>query len=524
MTFYYFYQKKTKLIVNLIFILSIILNYYIIHYVGGTKYTYIQTVYTLILMQALSMGIKGGLLSAVLGSFMLLPVLPINMYPEYHASIGDLIYTMCSFLLVGILSGYAVDIFKNNRRRVIKLLSYHYHTDIMMYNAISDEIRTEKRNQSVFIVRILNFQDIVDCLGVQIYFNYIRNVYKEINSIHVLSGDFYQIEDKTFVYVTNVLDVEEKQKMLLSVLKKNYESLHVPMTFDYAIGYTFGKNSLDFLAEEAYIASRYAEQNDRTYATYGEVKSRKQDSVLLIADFYNSMKDYDLKFFYQPIVDQDSKIVGIEALARWFHPTRGILYPQAFIPLIEQTQSINDFTLYLCHRIKDEVLPRINNKDIQVSINLSPKNLMNYQVMDELISEDIFSEHEKRKIILEVTESHMIKNHDAVLKSVLSLKNAGYFIALDDFGTGYSNLTYLHKYPLDYIKIDKTFILGIKQAKINKIVHTAIELAHNLGCKVIAEGVESKEIYDIIKQSQCDLFQGFVISKAVALEEIISKL
>ncbi len=522
--FLLFLPKKTRIIINILLIAFIPIDYFLIYRLGGSKYGYSQTVYILVLMLSISMGLKGGILGALISSIMILPNLSTHYYSEEIIKGFDIGYTIFIYFLVGALSGYATDTLRKNRLRIIDLLSFHHQTRIKLYNAIPEVDKLASKEQMVFILRVINFQQIVDHLGIQEYFKHIKNVYREVAESRVLNGGFYQIEDKTFIYITDYVNNKEKKETLLHVLKKSYQMLDVPINFDYAIGCSKGNIPLDDLVEEAYVASRFAEENDQTYASYKKSQEESHQSFLLVSEFYEAMKNHDLMYVYQPIYNQHKETVAIEALVRWIHPEKGMLYPGDFIEMIEQTQIINDLTIYLCRHVKNQVLPELNHHNVRISLNISTKNLMNDFVMDKLISDEIFSHSQKQKIVLEVTESHMVKNHDALLEGLLKLKNAGYKIALDDFGTGYSNLTYLHKYPLDYIKIDRSFILEYDDSTIKNIVHTAIELSHIIGCKVIAEGVETKEVFDKLKKTGCDFYQGFYLSKPKTIEEVVEQI
>jgi EAL domain-containing protein (putative c-di-GMP-specific phosphodiesterase class I) len=221
---------------------------------------------------------------------------------------------------------------------------------------------------------------------------------------------------------------------------------------------------------------------------------------------------------YQPQFNLiNSQLVGFEALIRWNHPTKGIIYPLDFIPFAEETgliDQIEDWVLKsACFQSADWRDKGFD--DLKISINISGNTLSKESWIAKVENHLEYCK-DYGKVIFEITETAVIGDMENSLKALETLHDMGIHIALDDFGTGYSSLTYLQKLPIDIIKLDKSFVwsIGIDEAK-SFIVKTVIDLAHRLGIKVVAEGVETEEQLSFLKAAGCDLAQGYYFSKPI---------
>jgi diguanylate cyclase (GGDEF)-like protein len=227
---------------------------------------------------------------------------------------------------------------------------------------------------------------------------------------------------------------------------------------------------------------------------------------------------------YQPVVSlEDARIVGFEALVRWKHPLRGLLMPQEFLPLAEQTGligGIGDWVLReACRQANEwrECYP--GDPPLTVSVNLSARQLAHPGLVDNVAQTLKRFDLEPGRLILELTDSAMMKDAEAAVAVLGRLKDLGVRIAVDDFGKDYSALSYLKHLPLDILKIDHPFVDGLgTNQKDEGIVRAVIELARNLGLEVIAEGVESGEQLAHLRSMGCDLVQGYYLGRSAPAE------
>ncbi|HHW48285.1 MAG TPA: EAL domain-containing protein [Clostridiaceae bacterium] len=231
---------------------------------------------------------------------------------------------------------------------------------------------------------------------------------------------------------------------------------------------------------------------------------------------------------YQPQFDiKKHKIVGLEALVRWLHPTKGLIPPSTFISLAEETGLINEIGRWVIETACREVKDLHNNgfEGLTVSINISSVQLQNERFVD--LVKDILERTglEPQYLEFEITESVMIDNFDINNSILNKLKQLGIRISLDDFGTGYSSLNYIKRMPLSTLKIDKSFIADIEKDTTQKfIIEAIIRLAHKIGLDVTAEGVESVNQLKYLKELQCDRIQGFLVSKPEPAEQLVEML
>jgi EAL domain-containing protein (putative c-di-GMP-specific phosphodiesterase class I)/GGDEF domain-containing protein len=243
----------------------------------------------------------------------------------------------------------------------------------------------------------------------------------------------------------------------------------------------------------------------------------------LMRELKEAILDDSLSLDFQPLIDtQTGAYLGAEALVRWPHKDHGLIMPDQFIEVAERTGVIQSLSLWViknaitCLKSWQKIKP-----NFLLAINISASNLQDKKFMDTI--HFLFHEHQDitKNIILEITETQMMTDTKSALKNLWQLSELGFHIAIDDFGTGYSNLAYLKKLPASELKIDKSFILNLESDRQNQVlVHTAIEMAHNLGLKVVAEGVESEKSRLLLKEMNCDMCQGFHICRPVSKNQI----
>jgi EAL domain-containing protein (putative c-di-GMP-specific phosphodiesterase class I) len=236
----------------------------------------------------------------------------------------------------------------------------------------------------------------------------------------------------------------------------------------------------------------------------------------------------EFKVYYQPIVTlEDGRIAGAEALVRWEHPTRGLLLPEEFLSVAEDTGLIvrigEGVLREACHQMRawQERYPSV--PPLTVSVNLSPRQFFQPELVAEILGE---TEIYPGSLQLEITEGTMTSNGVYSANHTLrNLKDLGVQLAVDDFGMGYSSLSYLKRFPVDVLKIDRSFIAGLEQdtdgvSKDAQIVSAMIELTHALGLEAVAEGVETSAQLAWLRNMKCDLGQGNYFSEPLPSEAL----
>ncbi len=308
--------------------------------------------------------------------------------------------------------------------------------------------------------------------------------------------------------------------------EQGVDPVDMDMDIDFTIGialYPEHGEGVDDLMRKAGVAAQVARSRNSRAAFYDPKFDRRDtDRLLLAGQLRRAIAEDALEVYLQPIVDLNKRTLwGVECQVRWQHPQRGELSPEQFIPLAEQTGLIRlldywmlEQALKICHAWQKTGIQAL------VSINLSARTLDDSQlvlaVKDGMKRWNVGSQG----LRVEITESALMANPDQCLKRLQGLSEIGVTIALDDFGTGYSSLAYLKRLPLDCLKIDQSFVKEMKHDESDAvIVRSTIELAHNLGLKVVAEGVEDEETWRMLAALGCDGAQGWHISPAVSQEQ-----
>lgn len=235
----------------------------------------------------------------------------------------------------------------------------------------------------------------------------------------------------------------------------------------------------------------------------------------------------DIFLTYQPQVClKTNEVVGVESLIRWNHPLLGAIPPDEFILLAEQTGMIKHITRWVCdHAAMDFVRLSLEGLVLKMSINVSPNNLLEDNFASSILA--ILQEYEipAGAFCIELTETAMMLDSQRVRASIEYLTRHGIFFAIDDFGTGFSSLTNLKRLKVRQLKIDKEFISNLDfDVEDEAIVRATIEMANCFGVQIVAEGVESLAVFEKLKDLNCHIMQGFYISKAIPIDELIEWL
>jgi EAL domain-containing protein (putative c-di-GMP-specific phosphodiesterase class I) len=233
------------------------------------------------------------------------------------------------------------------------------------------------------------------------------------------------------------------------------------------------------------------------------------------------MDETELVLYYQPKIDlQTGTAIGVEALARWHHPERGLLSPDEFIPLAERSNLLRPMTLYLLDSaLRQANAWRTRGLEVSVAVNLSMQNLIDLRLPNDLARLLTSWRLAPGSLELEITESTIMADHRRAMTILSRLNKMGVTLSVDDFGTGYSSLAYLQSLPVSSLKIDKSFVMSMAEDPGNAtIVQSTIDLGHSLGLKVVAEGVENEESYNKLVALGCDFAQGYFLSRPLSPE------
>ncbi|RTE67390.1 phosphodiesterase [Amphritea opalescens] len=377
---------------------------------------------------------------------------------------------------------------------------------------------------SVLLVEVSNYKEISDTLGRNSSDSLIKQVAVRLESAFPPPWTIARLESNTFSLLINQ-QLTEKQVMELAdsvhrVLHDVFYIEQVKLSAQANIGivhFPQHGTDVDTLVQRAGIALYMAQNSNKGSAVYDpsfDAHSPKQ--LTLMSELHQSIENQELELFYQPKVRvKDGVLTGAEALVRWNHPKHGLLGPDLFIPLMERSRLIQGLTSWViqegfaqCAQWHQEGL------DIVLSINLSAKDLNNPELPDLIAGIKGATGINPAWITLEITESSLMTDPDAAMAVINRIHAMGFQFSIDDYGTGYSSLSYLKQLPLKELKIDRSFVSDIVQNESDAvIVNATINLAHNLGLEVTAEGVEDADTLALLKAEGCDIVQGYYLGR-----------
>ena len=287
-------------------------------------------------------------------------------------------------------------------------------------------------------------------------------------------------------------------------------------------------DTVDALVRNANSAMyRAMEEGRNTFRFYHQqMNARSSERMSLQSDLRRALERGELVMHYQPFIDsRNGRIVGAEALLRWFRPGIGFLSPSAFIPLLEETgQIIPVGEWVLASALEDcQRWQAQGHRELFVAVNFSALQLHDKNVTRHLADTLSRLDANPRHLEIELTESAIMRDPERGIGVLNAFREIGARLSIDDFGTGYSSLAYIKKLPIDTLKIDRSFVIDTpSENEANSIVQAIIAMGHNLGLKVIAEGVQEKSQVDFLRQTRCDLLQGFYFSAALPQQAFLS--
>lgn len=404
---------------------------------------------------------------------------------------------------------------------------------VMLEKEINSLIEEGASKFAVVYIDIDNFKYINDSLGHQtgdIFLIYIANKFKkeipETSFVARQGGDEFVILFKDFSSIDDITYFMDKLiKSFEHVWKYHQHEFFVSISAGIALYPENGKDVITIF-KNADIAMYFAKNagKDRYVFFEDEYSTVNLENIKISNELKYALENGELMLYYQPQVNIiTGEIIGVEALLRWIHPTKGFISPMDFIPLAEESGQI-----YIIDRwvVKTALLQKqkweqTGKGNLRVSINLSSKTLTsdaNFSELEKVLAD---LEVDYSTTVFEITETAIITDIYSVIKRLDRLKAKGIKIALDDFGTGYSSLSYLNEVPLNVVKLDRIFIKRIREnSKENHIIKAIITLARDLEVEVVAEGIESIEQLQFLTDHQCSIGQGFLFSKALPIEAV----
>ncbi|HEU4480510.1 MAG TPA: GGDEF domain-containing protein [Actinomycetota bacterium] len=385
---------------------------------------------------------------------------------------------------------------------------------------------------AVFLLDLDRFKEINDTLGHQIGDHVLEEVAKRLRFgspegaiVARLGGDEFAI------FLPGIPNATAATKVADQIV----ETLRIPVWLDEVMLDVTGSIGIalfpqhggdaDTLMQRADVAMYLAKEVHSSYELYGPERDNYSPGRLaLVGELRRAIDEEELVVYYQPKVDlRTQRVIGAEALVRWDHPTNGLVPPNEFIPLAEHTGLIKPLTLLvLQHAVRECREWRQRYPDFHVAVNLSARSLVDDAFCDQIASILLESEVPPEALQLEITESTIMADPVRAVRLLQRLSDHGVGLAVDDFGTGYSSLSHLKRLPVDDLKIDRSFVMGMESGDENDaiIVRSTIDLGRNLGLRVVAEGIETPSVMETLQTMGCDIGQGYHFSRPMPAADL----
>ncbi len=431
-----------------------------------------------------------------------------------------------------------ITLFKQNEQRLEHMAHYDILTNLpnrsLMYDRLNQAIRLAKRYHSTVAVMLLDvdrFKEVNDTMGhhigdqllVQAASRLIGCV-RETDTVARMGGDEFLAILPEIGTTANAVHMAQK---FLEALSTPFKLEEHEVLVSGSVGMTMYPNDGQdehLLVKNADTAMYHAKAQGKNNFKFftEEINKSAIERFRLESRFRRALEKLEFQLNYQPKVDiRSRKIVGMEALLRWYHPDQGHVNPALFIPLAEETGlvvQLGEWALKeACRQNKewqDEGLP-----PLRVSVNLSPLHFHKKDLPD--IVGGILEETglAPKHLMLEITEGTIIEKVEETIETLKKFRKMGIGVSIDDFGTGFSSLNYLNRFSIDELKIDKSFVSDIlSDHDSRKVITAIIALAHNLNLTVVAEGVETEEQFEFLRGRDCDEIQGYYLSRPLSSE------
>lgn len=440
------------------------------------------------------------------------------------------------YAAIGVVIGLFIQLHAHYQRQLTYLINHDPGTGLpsrlALWDAIDQQLSEKnmaKNPNGLAVIAIDNLHDVsitfnhdvADELLVTLWNRIVDVFYPGARAYH------YHRERLAVLFHNPERSPDRLQHKLAACLEESVIYNDIPIHFTVRVGYveinasSRGKRTLINEAESALV---WAHERDKQLVIFNsDMRCEKRGALAVLGSVHNAMQSGELTLYYQPKVNLlDNSVIGFEALARWQDQILGVLSPYEFIPLIEKTEIIHPFT----HWAIDLALKTLsewikNGYDYHVAVNISSHNLSDEDFPGAV--KNLLKKHQLPSSVLEleITETEIMKQPELAVNALKELADIPLVISIDDFGTGYSSLAYLHRLPATKLKIDRAFISQIDtDENVKTIVASAINLGHALGMKVIAEGIETHNQRNILKNLGCDIGQGYLFSAAMPASEV----
>ena len=504
----------------------------IVFYTGGTYKVYSNLMYIPIALVSSSNGKARGIIHAFISGLLIGPFMPLNeslnqIQEPINWILRTIIYICISFII-----GYFSDYNKKHKEQIINLLTHDNLTDLKNIESLKREDDRINNCRTVIALSVKSYQEGFGIFGYdftnQAILNFCHILKEELSSYNNI--EVYKYNGMEFILIVNhckkKFDIYKIMDSLETLNKRIVKVEDIPIYIETVMGKTMVGGDVPILegVRQSMIALRYATQNNIKMKEFDSNLDTQYKNVVDIAgSFKSSLDNNNIKVAFQNLYhSNDESIYGVELLARWVYDDGIQIFPGEFIPVIENTELINELTRYMI----DTAIILLSSgyyTDQIISINFSSKDFNDENVF-YLIHKIQEYGLNPRQFEVEITEEILLIREES-FKYLNILREQGIIIAMDDFGTGYSSYQQLSEIPIDVVKIDRSIIRNIGDSIFSKSLAESIDFF----CKynniiTIAEGVETKEIADVCKEIGIDVLQGYYFHKPTLIESEVKAM
>src|SRR3990167_2228608 len=522
-----FPSTPTKIITVFVIIAFLIIGLIFIEWTGGINYAiYLHLFFIPIILAGVTFSIWGGILTGLIAGILMGTLSTTSIMRDLYDPSSSWIFRLIMFCIVGWLAGSGTSLFKS----YIKELENKHTTDPLtglpnLYGLtkIFSELTSSSQELTVIVVEIFHMKEINITIGLEGGNALIKQIaahLKEIIGTHAVLG--YIQNNRFAILVSQESHCLDNLKKCAALADISYQVNSIPLFIEphFCVS-NFPKNdkSLDHLIRKALIAISLAAKEAEHVSYFNEnISLATERNLMILHQAKEAITNNSFILEYQPKVFlKTEKVMGFEALVRWNDTILGSVSPEEFIPLIEGTLLINPFTKWVVETCFSQMgVWHKNGLLVPVSINFSIRNFSNpalFKLLEDQLVKYKFSPH---FLEIEVTETAVASSVASIIEPIKRLRELGMRVLIDDFGTGQASQQYLFELPINGIKLDKMFVQSVSHNKAAEvIVKNGISLAHQLNLEVTAEGIETRNQFDLLAQWGCDIAQGYLISPAL---------
>ncbi len=512
--------KKIDIFYSILLIFILIFTVLgVIYLTGGTKYAYTHLMYLPLILAVFNFGYLGGLFFGSIAGY-LTSFIPLDVTMMEMQSPENWMYRTLFFVLVSTTYGFIIDTILMTLKDIEKLTFRNRITNIGNRKCFDTFFKDDKHLQGKYLTlfEIENFNQILNEYGNFILEDFIKNFSFNLKKISQDKVELFHFRDNTFGLLMDQYTPHSFEKKI-DILKKHISVDNILIYPELSIGIAKFIDTQEKLLQNAEIARAYAKKNLFSYYYFNNNINKLHNKKLsILNELPAAIENNQFQLYFHPKVEFKTGLINCaEVLIRWVHPMEGIISPDLFMPYMEETNLINTFTNWLI-KASLEIQEEWERDEfpMKLALNTPVACLKNKLVTNTLKNYD----KSLKGLEFEILERNLIEDFEEVYSVMECLKKYGITFALDDFGTGFSAISYLRNLPFDKLKIDQMFTKNMNTNKKDyNIVKSSIALGRSMGLKIVAEGVENIETFDLLKKLNCDYAQGYFSTKPLEATE-----